>query len=285
MIRLLPLSLPLFLLVLSLSCSTALRATEKPQRIVSLAPHLTEMLFEIGAGELIVGTVNYSNYPLAAQQIPQVGGYNRLDLEAILALQPDLIVGWESGNSPAELKRLQQLGFKLHITEPRQLEDVASVMEQLGMLTGVGHRARQRADHYRQQLQQLRVQFHQQQPVSVFYQVWNRPLITINREQIISHVVELCGGVNVFAELNSLSPQISVEAVLERDPQVIIASGMDESRPEWLDEWNRYRSLQAVVKRNLYHVPPDILQRHGPRLVEGAEQLCKALQKAREKSG
>ncbi len=265
-------------------CSTTLWAADKPQRIVSLAPHLTEMLFEIGAGEQIVGTVNYSNYPQAALQIPQVGGYNRLDLEAILALQPDLIVGWESGNNPAELERLQQLGFRLHITEPRQLEDVATVMEQLGRLTGVEQQAQQRAHHYRQRLQRLRDQFHQRQPVSVFYQVWNRPLITINGEQIISHVIELCGGVNVFSGLNSLSPQISVEAVLERDPQVIVASGMDESRPEWLDAWGRYPMLQAVKRNNLYHVPPDILQRHGPRLVEGAEQLCQALQLARSKN-
>ena len=253
-------------------------------RVVSLAPHLTEMLFEIGAGEQVVGTVNYSNYPAAALQIPQVGGYNRLDLEAIIARQPDLIVGWESGNAPTELAQLRRLGFELHVTEPRQLEDVASVMEQLGKLLGRESQATIRGEQFRIRLQQLRDQYRQQRPVRVFYQVWNRPLITINREQIISHVIELCGGENVFADLDALSPQISVEAVLERNPQVIIASGMGEARPEWLDAWSRFPMLQAVKRNNLYHVPPDILQRHGPRLVEGAEQLCKALQNARVKT-
>ncbi len=253
-------------------------------RIVSLAPHLTEMLFEIGAGEQLVGTVNYSNYPQAATEIPQVGGYNRLDLEAILARQPDLIVGWESGNHPAELERLQQLGFELLITEPRRLEDVAKVMERLGKRLGREAVAQQRADHYREQLRQLRERYRQASPISVFYQVWNRPLLTVNGEQIISHVIELCGGENVFADLNGLSPQIGVEAVLERNPQVILASGMDASRPEWLDGWGRYRTLQAVQRGNLYHVEPDILQRHGPRLVLGAAEVCKALQHARDKS-
>ena len=271
----------LLLLLLTL---LMLPVAAQPLRVVSLAPHLTEMLFEIGAGDRVVGTVNYSNYPEAAKQIPQVGGYNRINLEAILALQPDLIVGWESGNAPAELARLQQLGFRVHVTEPRQLEDVATVMEQLGELLGRSTEATARAAVYRARLQQLRDQYHSKRLLRVFYQVWDRPLITVNGEQIISHVIELCGGRNVFHALDSLSPQISVESVLERNPQVIIASGMDEARPEWLDGWRRYPTLQAVVDNHLFHVPPDILQRHGPRLVEGAEQLCKALQKAREKS-
>ena len=246
------------LLLLPLCAAVA----EPPKRIISLAPHLTEMLFEIGAGEQLVGTVSYSNYPEAATRIPVIGSYNRLDLEAILAQRPDLILGWESGNATAELERLRALGIPLHISEPRKLEDVATVMESLGTLIGQ--------------------QYQQQRPLRVFYQVWNRPLITINGEQIISHVIELCGGINVFANLDSLSPQISVEAVLERDPQVIVASGMDASRPEWLDGGSHYPTLQAVQQGDLYHVPPDILQRHGPRLLQGAEQLCKALQKARE---
>lgn len=272
--RLLPL-----LLLLSLQSVAA----EPPPRIISLAPHLTEMLFEIGAGAQIVGTVSYSNYPEAAQQIPLVGGYNRLDLERILTLQPDLVVGWESGNSAAELQRMRELGLNLHISEPRQLEDVATVMERLGRLVGRERQAEAAAERYRLTLQQLRDRYRGVATLSVFYQVWNRPLITINGEQSISHVIELCGGRNVFAELDSLSPQISAEAVLERDPQVIIASGMGASRPQWLDGWRDYPLLQAVQQENLYHVEPDILQRHGPRLVEGVEQLCKALQKARSK--
>lgn len=253
------------------------------QRIISLAPHITEILFEVGAGEQVVGTVNYSNYPEEAMRIPQVGGYNRLDLEAILQLQPDLILGWESGNSTAEIERLRALGLPIRLSEPHRLEDIATLMEQFGALTGHVEQGRQRAELYRQRLQQLRSRYTNRPPVTVFYQVWNQPLITINGEQVISDVIALCGGINVFADLSGLSPRISVEAVLQRNPQVIIASGMDASRPEWLDEWRRYPVLGAVAGDNLYHVPPDILQRHGPRLVDGAEQLCLALEEARSK--
>ncbi len=268
----------LFFLLVS---TVTVRADGQPLRVVSLAPHLTEILFEIGAGEQIVGTVNYSDYPPAALEIPQVGGYNRLDLEAIVALRPDLIVAWESGNAPAEIERLQKLGLRLVVTEPRRLEDVAAVMEQLGKILGRERIAGERADRYRQRLRKIQSEYRGRKVVTVFYQVWNRPLLTINGEQIISHIIELCGGVNVFAELDTLSPQISVESVLERDPEVIIASGMDASRPEWLDEWRKYPSLRAVVSNALFHVEPDILQRHGPRLLSGAEAVCRTLQNVR----
>ena len=274
----------LFLLLLPLypfSSNAEGDALQSEIRIVSLSPNLTEILFEIGAGQQLVGTVDYSNYPEAAKQIPQVGSYNRINLEAVLALQPDLIVGWESGNAPSEIARLRELGFTVHLSEPRQLEDVATVMEQFGTLLGRSEQALQKSAAYRQRLQQLRDQYQQQQTVSVFYQVWNRPLLTINGEQIISRVIELCGGINIFADLDTLSPQLSIEAVLAENPQVIVASGMDKSRPEWLDEWKKYSLLQAVQRNNLYHVPPDILQRHGPRLIQGVEQLCHALQSAR----
>jgi len=261
-----------------------LQAETPAQRIISLAPHITEILFEVGAGEQIVGTVNYSNYPEAATRIPQVGGYNRLDLESILQLQPDLILGWESGNSTVEVERLRALGLPVRLSEPHRLEDIAVLMEQFGTLTGHAEQGHRRAKVYRQRLERLRSRYADASPVTVFYQVWNQPLITINGAQVISDVIALCGGENVFADLDGLSPRISVEAVLQRNPQVIIASGMDGARPEWLDEWKRYSILQAVAAANLYHVPPDILQRHGPRLVEGAEQLCLALEEVRSKS-
>ncbi len=252
-------------------------------RIISLAPHITEILFEIGAGEQIVGTVSYSDYPNAAKEIPRIGGYNRLDLESILEKRPDLVLGWESGNSPVEIEQLKALGLHVVVTEPRQLGDVAALMERYGQLVGREEQARKKAARYRQRLQQLRDNYQHQLPLTVFYQVWNSPLITVNGEQIISDVVELCGGVNVFASLDTLSPRVSVEAVLEKNSQVIIASGMDESRPEWLDGWSQYPTLQAVQNGNLYHVPPDILQRHGPRLVKGVEAVCRVLAMAREK--
>ncbi|MBT3197031.1 MAG: cobalamin-binding protein [Gammaproteobacteria bacterium] len=273
----------ILLLLLQSVVATAQESGKVKSRIISLSPNLTEILFEIGAGEQIVGTVEYSNYPQAASQIPRVGRYDRLDLESIVSLMPDLIVAWESGNAPAELGRLRSLGFEVVVTEPQQLEAVAEVMEQLGRRIGVAGEARRRATAYRQRLQQIRERYRKSRPVRLFYEVWNQPLMTVNGKQIISNVVELCGGVNVFGALSSLSPRVSVEAVLEQDPEVIIASGMGSARPEWLDSWRDYPMLQAVQQDNLYHVPPDIIQRHGPRLVVGAERVCEALQTARQK--
>lgn len=270
------------MLLLLVACS-AYGEEGGAKRIISLAPHITEILFKIGAGDRLVGTVSYSDYPKAAREIPRVGGYNRLDLETILERRPDLVLGWGSGNSPAELEQLRVLDLPVVVTEPRQLGDVADLMERYGQLIGTEEQARKEAARYRQRLQQLRDKYQHQSPLTVFYQVWNSPLITVNGEQIISDAVELCGGVNVFAYLDTLSPRVSVEAVLEKNAQVIIASGMDESRPEWLDAWVQYPALQAVQSGNLYHVPPDILQRHGPRLVEGVEAVCRVLAEVRGK--
>ncbi len=270
---------------LQLSSSLMANETEDKRnfRVISLAPHLTEILYEIGAGQQIVGAVSYSNYPEEAKKIPQIGDYNRLDLETILALKPDLVVGWKSGNSKEEIKRLKKLGLKVHVSDPKELQDVALLMEQLGHLLGREKTAQKRAVKYKEQIESLKTKYQKQTQLKVFYQVWNKPLITINGEHIISHVIEICGGKNIFHDLKGLAPQIGVEAVLQQNPNVIIASGMDESRPEWLDEWKKYPVLDAVQNDNLFHVLPDIIQRNGPRLALGTEAVCQVLHEARSK--
>lgn len=255
------------------------------QRIVSLAPHLTELLFAVGAGGRIVGTVSYSDYPPAAKRIPNVGGYSELDLERIVALRPDLIVAWQSGNSPAQLERLQRLGIPVYRNEPRRLGDIPRTMEQLGTLAGTEAIARPAARAWRARLAQLRARYAHAKPLRVFYEVWHQPLMTVNGRHLISAAIELCGGRNVFAGLPMLAPQISLEAVLAANPDVIVASGMAKQRPEWLDDWRRWPQLKAVRDHNLFFVPPDLLQRAGPRFLEGTEQLCIALDEARHNMG
>ncbi|SCZ50747.1 iron complex transport system substrate-binding protein [Thiohalomonas denitrificans] len=259
---------------------------EQPaERIVSLSPHGTELLFAAGAGDRVVGVVSYSDYPAAAGKIPRVGGYDALDLETILALQPDLVVGWESGNGPDVLERLESLGLTLFVTEPRRLEQVPASIEKLGRLAGSDAMARQAADHFQNRLQAITDDYSQRPAISVFYQVWDRPLMTVGGDHLISRIIERCGGRNVFAELSELAPTISEEGVITANPRVIIASGMGEERPEWLDDWHRWKSIDAVARNQLHFIPPDLLQRPTPRALEGAERLCRALEQARHAYG
>lgn len=251
------------------------------QRIVSLAPHATELLFAIGAGERIVGTVSHSDYPPAADGIPRVGGYSRLDLERIVALEPALIVGWSSGNPSSTLARLRALGFAVYETEPRQVSDIAEALRRLGALTGERAQAEAAAQRLAAGFAELREAHAGARPVATFYQVWDNPLLTVNDEHIISQVIALCGGRNVFGDLAALTPRVDVEAVLVADPQAIVASGMAAARPEWLDAWRAWPALRAVRSGQLYFVPPDLLQRPTPRLLTGARQLCAQLAEAR----
>lgn len=261
----------------------ALTLPRPAARIVSLAPHTTEMLFAAGAGERVVGAVNYSDYPPAAKDLPRVGGYKSIDLERVLALKPDVVVAWHSGNGEPLIERLRALGLKVFVTEPRQLDDIAASLEKLGRLAGTEAEASAAADAFRRKRTALAERYSEQRPVRVFYQVWNRPLMTVNGEQLISQTLRLCGGRNVFAELPSLSAAVDLEAVLATDPEAIVASGMGEHRPEWLDDWKRWPQLTAVKRDNLYFVPPDLIQRHSPRVLEGAERLCRQLEEARGK--
>lgn len=258
-----------------------LRLPRPAQRIVSLAPHVTELVYAAGAGAQLVGAVQYSDYPEAAKALPRVGGYTSVDLEAVAALKPDLVVAWRSGNRNTHLDRLAALGIPVYVTEPRSLPDIARSLEALGRLAGTEAEASAAADAFRAHLAALRERYGARPPVPTFYQIWNQPLMTVNGQHLISDVIRLCGGDNVFAGLGQLAPTINVEAVLAANPEVVIASGMDESRPEWLDQWKRWGSLTATARGNLFFIPPDLIQRHTPRILDGAERLCAQLDEAR----
>lgn len=253
------------------------------QRIVSLAPHITELLFAAGAGGRLVGVVAYSNYPEAARALPLVGGYENVDIEAIAALRPDLVIAWDSGNRSVHLDKLRALRIPVYLNESRRFEDVARSVEAFGRLAGTEHAARPVADAFRARARALSDRYGQRPIVRTFYQIWDQPLMTVNDEHLISDVIRLCGGENVFAGLAQLAPTIGMEGVLAANPEVIIASGMGEARPEWLDQWRRWPGLKASRADNLYFIPPDLIQRPTPRILEGAALLCGYLEEAREK--
>lgn len=261
------------------------RLKEPARRIISLAPHVTETLYAAGAGDRIVGVVEYSDYPEAAKQLPRVGGYSKLDLEAIVALKPDLVIGWASGNAPAHIEKLRALGIPVYLSQPEHIDDVARGLDRYGELAGTQDSARAASAAFRARLDGLRERHAARPKVRTFYQVWKQPLMTVGGKQVISDVIRSCGGENVFADLKPLAPTVTVEAVLAADPEVIIASGMAETRSEWLDDWRKWKKLAAVKRDNLYLIPPDLLQRPTPRLVEGAERLCAHLESARARRG
>jgi iron complex transport system substrate-binding protein len=258
-----------------------LRLPAPARRIVSLAPHATENLYAAGAGGRLVGAVEYSDYPEAAQRLPSVGGYSRPDLEAIVALKPDLVVAWQSGNADAVVRKLQSLGLNVYRTQPDRLEDIPANIEKLGRLAGSEAVAGRAAADFRQRLAALRKRYSARPPVPVFYQAWHQPLLTVGGGQIISDVIRLCGGENIFAGLAAKAPSVSVEAVLAADPEAIVASGMGHDTPVGLDDWRAWKKMRAVARGNLFHVSADLMQRPTPRLLDGAEQLCRHLETAR----
>ena len=261
------------------------RLPQPARRIVTLAPHLAETLFAAGAGGKLAGTVDYSDFPEAAKKVPKVGGYSRLDLEAIVALKPDLIIAWHSGNAPANVEKLRGFGFPIYVSQPDSLEDVASEIERMGRLAGTSAVADAAARQFRARLATLRRDYGHKPVVRTFYQIWKQPLSTVGGKQIISSVIRLCGGENVFASLDALAPVVTVEAVIAANPEAIVASGMSEARPDWLDDWTRWPGIAAVARNNLFFVPPELIQRHTPRLLDGAEQLCRHLDTARARRG
>ncbi len=255
---------------------------EPARRIISLAPHVTELLFAAGAGERVVGVVSYSNYPPAAEQLPSVGSAASINIESIVALHPDLVVAWKSGNAAPQVEHLIDLGIPVFYSEPRHLEDIATNLQRLGELGGTSRVADTAAKAFRGAYEEIRQEFSRRTQVRTFYQIWSQPLMTINGEHLISQVIDLCGGRNIFADLSVLAPAVNPEAVLAADPQVIVASGKARERPDWLDRWQAWPDLSAVKNHQLYVIDPDFIQRQTPRILDGARIMCQQLQQARD---
>ncbi len=249
----------------------SLALKQPAERIISLTPHMTELLFAAGAGGKIVGTVEYSNFPPAARRIARIGDNAQLDLERIVALKPDLVVVWQYGNAQRQLDKLLRLGIPVYYNEPRRLPDIARAITQLGRLAGTEAVALPAAQAFTERLAELRRRYASRAPVTLFYQIWDKPLLTINGAHLISDVIELCGGQNVFAGLNALTPEISTEAVLAADPEAIGSGTAEAGQSVELDAWKKWPRLKAVARGNLFVIHADIISRNTPRILEGAE--------------
>ena len=253
------------------------------RRIISLAPNITELLFAAGAGDAVVGVVDFSDYPPAAKQIQNIGDHQNYDLELILSLRPDLVVAWGSGSSNEKIRKLKSLGLTVFVIEPRRFEGIANNIEKLGRLAGTDKTARDASDHFRDTYKQLKEKYADKKKLQVFFQIWNQPLMTINGQHLISDVIRLCGGTNVFSGLLSLAPGIDIEAVLASNPDVIVVSGDEESRSKWIDDWYKWSNLKAVKNDHLFLVPADLINRQTPRILLGAQQMCEQFESVRRK--
>ncbi len=256
---------------------------QKPaRRVISLAPHVTEALFAAGGGEYIVGAVNFSDYPEAAKRIPLVGDNRQVDMERVIALKPDLLVVWLHGNTARQLEQLRALGIPLFYSEPRKLDDIPSNLIRLGQLMGTDKEAQQAAADFRQKQAGLAAQYGSRPTVRTFYQVWDKPLYTVNGKHIISDVMRLCGGLNIFPDMKVIAPNIGVEAVLQEDPEAIISGDQRNQTGGGVTLWKPYATMTAVKRGNLFSIDGDLLNRAGPRILNGAAQVCEKLEQARQ---
>ncbi len=252
------------------------------ERVVSLAPFITELVFAAGAGDRLVAVSEHSDYPDAARDLPRIGNAFSVNLERLLAARPDLVISWQTGIDPRIVQRLESMGIPVFVLEPREIDGVANALRRIGRLLGSGDTADRRARALTTQIEDIRRRYAGRDTVSVFYQISRQPLMTLNGRHMVTAILDLCGGKNVFGGLAPIAPTVNREQVLERNPDAILISGAVGRASESIDFWRRYPSMKAVRHGNVYVVDADQLNRQTPRLVDGARQVCEVLDGARE---
>jgi iron complex transport system substrate-binding protein len=249
-------------------------------RVISMAPHVTELLFAAGGGERVVGAVEYSDYPEAANRIPRIGSNRQIDIERVMALKPDLIVAWMHGSSERQIDMVKQLGIPVYHSDPQTLEGIPDSLERLGQLMGTESTARPAAAALRSKLASLRATYAGRSPVRTFYQVWDKPLYTLNGRHIVTDALRLCGGENIFDKLPIIAPVVTIESVLQADPEAVFGSA--EKNYGGVNLWRQYPTMKAVRNGNLFTVDGNLLNRAGPRMILGAAAMCEKLDQARK---
>ncbi|MGH8854080.1 MAG: cobalamin-binding protein [Telluria sp.] len=248
-------------------------------RVISMSPHVTELLFAAGGGNRIVGAVSYSDYPEAAKSIPRIGTNREIDLESVIAMKPDLVVAWMHNGSERQIEMVRKLGLPVFLSDPQTLEGIPRNVSRLGHLMGTEATADAVAADLRKQLASLRARYAGRPTVRTFYQVWDKPLYTLSGKHIISDALRLCGAENIFDKLPVAAPVVSVESVLQADPEAIF--GTAEKNYGGVTLWKPYTTLRATRNDNLFTVDGDLLNRAGPRMIAGTAILCEKLELAR----
>lgn len=275
-------ALPVLLLAALCALSVPASGAGQAPRWVSLAPHLTELAYEAGAGNLLVGVSAYSDFPEAARSLPRIGDAQRVDKERLLALQPDLVLAWGSGTSLELIEWLRHRGIRVETLEVRRLEEIPAALETLGRWADTPATASAAVRRFRARLAELAPAAGPLAPVRVFIELDHRPLFTVTGAHLISELVERCGGKNIFSDLPGLAPAVSVEAVMAAAPEVILHTGPDADP---LAAWRRWPQVPAVSRSAVYAVPGDLVARPSVRALDGLEAICRALDPWRRAGG
>ncbi len=257
-----------------------IRLSSPAQRIISLAPHTTELLFAAGAGKSIIAVTAWSDYPSQAKNIPSVGSATELDVERIIKLQPDLVVAWKNGNKPRQISHLRKFGIQVFESEPKTLDEIADSIKKLSILTSTEKIGEQQALAFQQKIQVLKNKYQHATEVSYFYQIWQKPLMSLNGEHLISQALKICGGKNIFSELAPTAPTVNSESVIQKNPEVIFMSSEEKNATSL---WQGFPNMMAVSRNNLFTFNGSIMNRAGPRMAEATEQLCEKLELARQR--
>jgi iron complex transport system substrate-binding protein len=254
-----------------------------PQKIVSIAPGATEMLFAAGAGKQVIATVEFSDEPAAARKVPRIGDSNAIDLERVVALRPDVVVIWEGGNNAGQVAQLEKLGIPLYRHRVERLSDFPESLRRLGQLAGTSAQAAKAAQDVESRLNALAKKYGSGERLSVLLEVWNRPIYTVGGSHMMTDALHLCGARNIFEDLPEKGPAVNLEAVIARNPQVIVAVAPPGVAHEWLEDWKRFASLQAVKNDALVPFEDTRLSRLGPSALGGTEALCQSLDALRRR--
>lgn len=248
-----------------------------PSRIISLAPGATEMLFAAGAGDRVIATVQHSDEPAAAKRIPRIGDVTAIDMERLVALAPDVVVAWPGGGNPAQIEKIAQLGIPVYRQQVDRLADLPASVRRLGALAPDSAVAEHEARILEEELQHLAHEYQGGKHPTVLLEVWNHPIYTVGGTQLMSDALTLCGARNVFGDLKQLSAVVDTEAVIGRNPDIIVAAAPPSEGAGWLAEWKRYGGLRAVRDGRLIAFEDQGLSRLGPSVLTATAGLCKAL--------
>ena len=251
------------------------------QRIVALAPSITELVFAAGGGGKLVGVPRYSDYPAAARVITQIGDALRIDLERVLSLKPDLVIGWKTGNHAADFERLEQLGLPVYVAEPATLAAIPRLLRTVGTLAGSAAIAEDAAGGFERGIAALQAGYGARDRVRVFYEIWHQPLMTVNGRHMISDVIELCGGSNVFSAVPVLTPMVSLESVIAARPEVVLGGSSATTLEEFVAPWTRNQGYAGLRNVHAMYIDPDHIQRQTPRILQGAQAVCEKLEVVR----
>ncbi|WP_252178691.1 cobalamin-binding protein [Endozoicomonas sp. 4G] len=257
---------------------------ELVKKIISLSPGSTELIYAAGAGKQLVAVDDHSDYPPAVAKIPRIGGFPNISVEAIAAMKPDVVVAWAGGNSPKVTSKLESLGITVFYIDPLSFPDIASVIRRLGKLFGTSAVADKEAKKFLARYQAIKKHYQVKKPVTVFYEIWDKPLMSISNDQIIGQVIALCGGQNIYADSKVRVPQVTMESLLSKNPEVIVSSNNLKDGKTIEARWSQWSDLRAVAQHYLFTVEANLISRPSPRVLDAAESLCQQLESVRKES-